>query len=529
MLNEYTYCPRLAYLMWTQQEWADNVETLEGKHAHRRVDQPEGPRAQIHQRSVHLTSDRLGATAIIDLVEEEKGRVRPVDYKRGRKPADRPAYDPEQVQLCLQGLLLREAGHACDEGIIYYVASKQRVRIVFTEELVAKTLRLLGEMRQVLSNGTIPPPLEDSPKCPKCSLVQICMPEEVRFLLRGGKVRPLIASDPATHPLVVQEPRARVRLDHERLLVEGAEGLIGEARLEEMSQLVLMSGAQSTAAALQECCRRGIPIVHMSGAGWLYGITLGMVHKNVELRARQFAAAASTARSLPVARALVSAKIVNCRVLLRRNGQAEARALSQLKAYAGQAEQAGSLDELLGIEGTAARIYFAEFPSMLKGSAALAAAFRLEERNKRPPADPINALLSFAYSLLTKDWLTTLYSVGFDPFMGLYHQAKYGKPALALDLMEPFRPIVADSVAVGVLNNGEITESDFVEHAGGVLLAPGARRRLISAYERRLATEARHPLFGYACGYRRLFEIQARLLARYLLEEIPEYPKFEVR
>ncbi len=155
--------------------------------------------------------------------------------------------------------------------------------------------------------------------------------------------------------------------------------------------------------------------------------------------------------------------------------------------------------------------------------------FRLEGRNKRPPTDPINALLSFTYTLLVKDWTVCLYSVGFDPMMGLYHRPRYGKPALALDMMEPFRPVIADSVVVGVINNGEITPDDFVDQMGGVLLAPPARKRLVAAYERRMAQEIVHPIFGYACTYRRIFEIQARLLGRYLLREIPDYPAFEIR
>ena len=141
----------------------------------------------------------------------------------------------------------------------------------------------------------------------------------------------------------------------------------------------------------------------------------------------------------------------------------------------------------------------------------------------------MNALLSFAYSLLTKEWTVTLWTVGFDPLMGFYHQPRYGKPALALDLMEPFRPVIAESVVIGVVNNGEVGAGDFYQRMGGVLLKPPARKRLIAAYQRRLAQEVRHPLFGYRCSYRRIFELEARLLARYLLGEIPEVPGFRVR
>ncbi len=531
MLNEFTYCPRLAYLMWVQQEWADNVETLEGKRTHRRVDEPEGARAKLHSRSVQLTSDALGLTAVLDLIERDGRRARPVDYKRGKRPPVlEGAYEPERVQLCAQGLLLREHGYECNEGVIYYAASRERVRVRFTAGLVERTLALLAEMRRTLAAGAIPPPLEDSPKCPRCSLVAICLPEEVRFLLKGGVVRPLVTADPATHPLVVQEPGASVRLSGERLIVYHDGKQAGAGRLEETSQLVLMGGAAASASALHECCRRGIPVVHLSGGGWFYGITQGLPHKNVELRAEQYAAARDADRSLAVARPLVAAKIRNSRVLLRRNGEPAAADLRQLKALAAEAETARDAEALLGLEGAAARTYFAAFSTMLKGAARGGElGFDLESRNRHPPRDPINALLSFAYTLLTKDWVITLYAAGFDPLMGLYHQPRYGKPALALDLMEPFRPLVADSVVLGALNNGEVQAGDFIETEGAVLLKPAARKRLLAAYERRLAQEVLHPLFDYRVTYRRLFDLQARLLGRHLLGELPAYPAFETR
>lgn len=531
MLNEFSYCPRLAYLEWVQGEWADNVETLEGKHAHRRVDRKQGERARIHDRSIQLTSKKLGVTAVCDLIERDGKRARPVDYKRGKKPPVRGgAYEPERVQLCVQGLLLRERDYTSNEGLLYYAASKERVRIRFTKTLVGRTLELLTEMRDVLGRGTIPPPLEDSPKCPRCSLVSICLPEEVRFLRSGGtRPRPLAVPDPATYPLVVQEPGTRVRLRGERLIVEAPEAEAVKVRLAETSHLVLMGGARCTTPALHECCRRGLPVLHLSGTGWFYGITRGLDHKNVELRSEQFAAARDSERSVAIGRAIVAAKIRNARVLLRRNGEPTGRDLSLLASFARRALEAKDAETLLGLEGNAAKIYYGHFSSMIKSAVEELGAFDFESRSRRPPRDPLNALLSFTYSLLTKDWTVTLTTIGLDPMMGFYHQPKYGKPALALDLMEPFRPVIADSVVVGAINNGEIRPSDFFEREGGVLLKPPARKRLISAYERRLGQKVRHPLFSYRCTYRRLFELEARLLGRHLLGEIPEYRPMEIR
>ena len=184
MLNEHVYCPRLAYLMWVQGEWMDSADTVEGRHRHKRVDKPAGdlPDAdaaqaestEIHARSITLSSNRLGLIARLDLVEGQGNIVTPVDYKRGKRPhTARGVYDPERVQLCAQGLLLREHGYVCEEGVIYYVESRERVRVPFDEELLALTRKAIAEMRAMSAGGRIPPPLEDSPKCPRCSLVTI--------------------------------------------------------------------------------------------------------------------------------------------------------------------------------------------------------------------------------------------------------------------------------------------------------------------------------------------------------------------
>lgn len=535
MLNEFAYCPRLAYLEWVQGEWADNVETIEGSHTHRRVDRESDSIAHIHDRSVHLTSESLELTAVVDIIERDGSRARPVDYKRGKKPAGVPggAWEPEKVQLCAQGLLLREHGYRCNEGCIYFAGSRERVRVRFTEALVARTKELLEQMRVTLSIEEVPPPLEDSPKCPRCSLVSICLPEEVN-LLRGlrlddASVRPIAVLAPATYPLVVQDPRSQLRVRGDRFIVEQPEEAPISVRIGETSHLVLMGGARCSMPALHRCLREGLPIVHMSGSGWFLGITRGMPHKNVELRAAQFAASADSALGLELSRPLVAAKIRNSRVMLRRNGDAPADDLAVLDFHASQALDSPDADSLLGSEGAAARLYFSNFTTMLKAGPASSTAFDFEGRNRRPPKDAVNALLSFASALLLKDCMAALLTIGLDPLMGFYHRPRYGRPALALDLMEPFRPVIADSVVIRALNNGEIGPDDFLEHLGGVLIKPAARKRLVAAYEHRLAQEISHPLFGYRATYRRIFEIEARLLARRLLGEISEYQPFRIR
>ena len=155
--------------------------------------------------------------------------------------------------------------------------------------------------------------------------------------------------------------------------------------------------------------------------------------------------------------------------------------------------------------------------------------FDFRTRTRRPPKDPVNAVLSFLYSMLIKQALVSAISVGFDPYMGFYHQPKYGKPALALDLAEEFRHIVADSATLTLFNNAELTTNDFIHRSGAVSLTQDGRKAVIRAFERRMDTLIKHPLFGYSISYRRIIEVQTRLLARHLLGELKKYPAFTTR
>lgn len=580
MVNEYVYCPRLAYLMWVQAEWADSADTVEGRSVHKRVDHrtkalPETPEPEqrIHARSVNLTSTTLGITAKLDLVEGEGHCVTPVEYKRGKRPhVDKGAYDPERVQLCAQGLLLREHGYECDTGSLYFAESRERVGVTFDDALIDQTLAAIHGLRGIANlgqiadpssenaTGRIPPPLEDSPKCPRCALVGICLPDEVRFLNQAALApRPLFARNDLSTPLYVQSPRAWLRKDEERIVIEVEKAKAGEARLNEVSQLVLFGSSGLSTPLLHELMKREIPVSYHTYGGWFVGHVVGLGHRNAETRMHQYRASFEPQTCLRLARGWVAAKISNCRTLLRRNWRGKAEEdegeafeqcadteateatldatpsvvpetlMRDLKEDAHHALRAATLEELLGIEGIAARRYFQHFTHMLKKSGDASLDFDLNGRNRRPPKDPVNAMLSFAYAMLAREWHIALSAVGLDPYRGYYHQPRFGRPALALDMMETFRPLVADSTVLTAINNGEVQAADFIRAAGSCALTDSGRKRFIAVFERRMGQEITHPIFGYVLSYRRLFEVQARLLARHLSGEIPEYPNFTTR
>lgn len=165
---------------------------------------------------------------------------------------------------------------------------------------------------------------------------------------------------------------------------------------------------------------------------------------------------------------------------------------------------------------------------MLKGPFADTAGL-YEGRNRRPPRDPVNAVLSFCYAVLTKDVTVTLQTIGFDSLQGFYHQPRYGKPALALDLIEPFRPLIGDSVVLAVLNTGAVQPNDFVRSSEGCAMSEAARKAVLEAYARRMDELVTHPQFGYRISYRRVIEVHARLLGRHLTSELDRLPDFRTR
>jgi len=541
MVNEFEYCPRLAYLEWVQGEWAESADTVIGRHVHRRVDKPSGPlpaaseeREVVHARSVTLSSATLGLIGKLDLVEAEGDVATPVDYKKGKRPhVAKGAYDPERMQLCAQGLLLRELGYTCTSGVLYFAASKERVVVEFDSELIEKTLSAIHGLRLLAQAGRLPPPLVDSPKCPRCSLVGICLPDETNAL-RGADsaLRPLAVGIVDSFPLHVQSAKTRINKVGDTLAIEVDDRNKITVRLSEVSQLILQGHVYVSSGVIHELLHREIPIVWLSFGGWYMGHTQGAGHKNVELRTAQYQHSFDDGKCLRLARGWTAAKLRNQRVLLRRNSRDEsvsADALTRIEAAERNARRAESLEQLLGIEGSGAAAYFGAFSGMLKVSDGDELPFDFDGRNRRPPKDPVNALLSFAYAMLVRQWVITLATVGFDPYRGFFHQPRYGRPALALDMMEPFRPLIADSSVIKAINGGEIRPTDFVRAADSVALTEDGRKRFVAIVERRLDEEVTHPEFGYRLSYRRLFELQARLLSRFLLGEINENPNFTTR
>jgi CRISPR-associated protein Cas1 len=571
MINEFVYCPRLFYYEQVEGVFVESADTIRGSQGHKRVDQGSGalPSAdgadasedKIHALSVELASDRLGVVCKMDLVELRtdlfsKVQVSPVEYKVGAPRENDDGielWDTDKIQLTLQCLILRDNGYECKEGILYYRSTKQRVRLEITPEIEKWAIEIVAKAREC-AKGQRPVPLTASPKCVRCSLAPVCLPDETNFLRQLGPEtseengsdlerkdgagaranyngrRSLTPRD-ERRALYLNSPGLYVGRKGEVLEIRDKKTVLQEVRIRDINQLGLFGNIQVSTQAVQELCEQEVPVIYFSGGGWFYGITHGLGLTNVFTRIAQFEVARDERTGRFFARSFVAGKIRNQRTMLMRNHEEPPTPLlNRLRQAVNDALMAKSLDELLGIEGSAAANYFGAFAGMLKpepGDGSLTFDFRA--RNRRPPRDPVNALLSLGYSLLAKDCAIAAAAVGFDPYVGFYHQPRFGRPALALDIMEEFRPLIADSVVVTLVNNRMLDESHFVRAGNAVNLTARGRKIFFEAYEARMNSVVTHPVFDYKVCYRRAIELQLRLLARVLTGEIAIYRPFVTR
>jgi CRISP-associated protein Cas1 len=573
-LHNYLYCPRLFYLQWVENIFEENADTAAGSALHRQADQPsrldderaaalrDGLPEGAKLRSLRLESETLGLVGVVDIVEGGSDGTGIVDYKKGsaRRLDDgtRVAKEPDAVQMAAYALLLREHGAPVESAAIYYAEDKRRVLVGLTEELFAKTRAALAEARTVAAAGKLPSPLVEDRRCDFCSAYPVCLPREsawwaqareraltddaqLRLAFPPGELPPeFTGAPPADHDplppprpprddgelLVVQKSGSQVGQRGGEFVVTVQGEVVRKLPLHQVRAIYLYGAVQLTAQAAESCLEHGIDVAYFAASGRFLGLLRGLPASGVDARLGQAHLFAEPFFRLKLARECIRAKIHNQRVMLMRNGDVPDRVLRLLAEARDATDDARDLGELLGCEGAAANLYFEQFASMLKGAEWR---FDFQGRNRRPPRDPVNALLSLGYSILAKELAGVCHAVGLDPFLGFMHQPRYGRPALALDLMEEFRPLVADSVAISLVNRGEIDPGDFIRAATGTFLNEQGRRRFWEAWFRRLDAEVSHPEFGYKMSYRRMFEVQARQLWRVVRGDAPTYHGFTTR
>jgi CRISPR-associated protein Cas1 len=561
-LNQVTYCPRLYYLQYVDAVMPVNEHVESGLFDHRRVDDPDlknktrTDRGAATSRGIALSSEALGVSGVLDVVEEKNGEQYPVETKHGKAPHDddgKPTvWENDAVQLCAQALLMEEAfGVPVPRGFQFHVGTRERVAVAFTDELRQKTRAAIARCRelQVLDTPPEPLPAELRHRCFGCSLAPVCLPEETLYQLGHPtpveseadgteavpELRRVIPTSDAGAVLYLQEPGTSVGKRSEHLVIKKDGKELNRVPLHAVRQVVVCGNVQVSTQALETMVENDIGVSYVTGYGRFIGSFVPAPAKNVSLREAQFRKFNDPAVCLQLSKAVVRAKLSNQRALLMRSlrGEEEARgshepAARGLYGLLGVLDDQTGVESVLGIEGQGAALYFGEFGRFLK-QPPTGSGFDFTTRNRRPPRDPVNALLSFAYAMLAKDCFSAVCVVGFDPYKGFFHQGRHGKPSLALDLMEEFRPVIADSVVLNLINNESLTKGDFIVWRDACNLTEGGRKAFFAAYEKRKATEITHPVYGYRMTYSRMLEVQARMLASFVRGETPSYTGFTVR
>ncbi len=553
-IAEYAYCPRLFYLMQVEGIFIPSADTERGAAVHKRVDQASAlpvddgtedgesdrPKAV---RSLALTSEKLHLTATLDIAEIVGERAVPVEYRKGRPkrvtraspPSDPDETDPEplsdvepwptdRVQLGLQALLLEEAGYRVSEAILYYAAEKRRLRIQVDSDLKSEALQTLAAAVDC-ARSERPLPLLNDPRCPRCSLQPVCLPDEVNQQRLTGIAADLTPRriwpprDDGIH-VVAQQDGARIGIRGSSMRVTDRDGAtVKEIPLANVESLALLGSVQVSTQSVHALADRGIPVAFLSAAGRLVAMIDPLDSVSSHVRRAQVTRFGDPAVCRELARALVAAKIINQRTLLMRNHASLPPGVADdLATEANRALTASSLDVVRGHEGQAAALYFGHFAGMFEGE--LAREFDANGRQRRPPPDPVNACLSFGYSMLTHECVAALRLARLEPSIGAFHVSRPGRPALALDLMEPFRPLIAESVAIMAFNRGELREGHYHRTSAGCALSAAGRRAFFAVYGRRMSTEITHPVFKYRLSYRRMLMLHARMIAAWLIGDV---------
>lgn len=333
--------------------------------------------------------------------------------------------------------------------------------------------------------------------------------------------------------LYVSISDAYLRLDGETIVICGDEKELGRIPLLNLQSIVCFSYKGMSPALLGACAERGIEVCFLSPYGKFLARVCGPVHGNVLLREAQMLLSVDDEGSLEVAKTFIEAKIYNCRWVIERTlrdhpqrvDQAALRnAIEQHKRCLEQVASASDSGELMGIEGSAAKAYFGVFDQMILKNKD---AFRFDERNRRPPTDRVNALLSFTYTLLTNEICGALESVGLDPYVGYLHKKRPGRCSLALDILEEMRAVCADRFVLSQINLGAVNGDDFdIKENGAVFLKDEARTKYLNAWQGRKQEMMTHPFLGDKIQWGLVPYSQAMLFARWLRGDLDAYPPF---
>lgn len=519
-LHAFAYCDRLFYLEEVEELYTQDAAVFAGRRLHAELEKQEGE----DWEELFLESDRLGLRGKVDALRTRDGHIIPYEHKRGRSARDdrkQPEpWDSDRLQILAYACLLEHClGVTIPEGRIRYHADNVLIKVPVTDTGRQEVQQAIARARALRESPRRPPVTTNERLCTRCSLAPVCLPEEAR-LAHDREWQPvrLFPKDDDREVLHVLEPGTRVGRSSEQLKITRRDRPDELLPVRQIAQVVLHSFAQISTQALHLCAEHDIGVHFLSGGGRFVG-SFDPRQGSIQRRIRQYAALSDPDTGLRLAKQLVLCRGKGQRKFLmrgRKGAAAEAlltQAIARMKAMLPQIENATSLAELLGIEGNLAALYFGALPHLLGET--VPAEMRFSGRNRRPPKDRFNALLSFGYALLLKDVMNAILTVGLEPALGFYHQPRTQAPPLALDLMEIFRVLLVDMPAIASINRHQWeVQADFEVRGEQVWLSDAGRAKFIDLYERRKQESWKHPVTGYSLTYRRLLELEVRLLEK---------------
>lgn len=519
LVAQYQFCPRRAWLE-AMGEKTDTEQVQIGTLDHAFVDDPKSARKD-EVRSLDVWHKSWGVHGRLDSARwtDDGWIVR--EFKATPVRLRVEVTEPTRVQLALQAACLADMGQPVAGAEVFFTTHHRTVSVELADDDFKMAHEAVAQTRNTIGGSRAPEPLEDSPKCMRCSHAGVCLPDERKL---APVRRRILVADPDGQIVHLATPGSRAYTREGRLIVQHEGKTLARIPLERVQGLQIHGNIDLSSGLIRELLWRDLTIVWCSGTGRLYGWSASTLGPNGHIRVEQHVASAEG--RLAFAREFISSKIANQATQLRRAGGPE-EIVAVLRGLQKSSAKAIVWQEILGFEGEAAALYFSHWPLLIKER--FRSKWAWSGRSGRPATDGINSMLNYVYSMLTSDAIRALVSCGLDPHAGFLHSSKRNKPALALDLIEEFRAPVGDSVVQLLINNGEVKPNGFDASLGSVRMNDASRKALITAYERRMQTEFRHPIFGYSVTWRRALEIQARQILGCLDGSQPLYKGIKVR
>ncbi|KAF1083924.1 CRISPR-associated protein Cas4/endonuclease Cas1 fusion [Sporotomaculum syntrophicum] len=521
-LHALEYCERLFYLEEVEEIRLADASVYAGRSLHQDLLQAEGDFAEW--TTFELCSETLGLIGKVDSLRRRDGSLIPYEHKKGkprREGKKAVAWPSDILQVSAYGMLIEEeTGQQIRELRIRYHAENITIRTPLDDKAKQNVINAVTRARELRNSTTRPPITENDRLCIRCSLAPVCLPEEDR-LANNPEWEPirLFPANREAKTIHVVEQNARISRAGDTLKIKVGDDIHRVIPIHEVGALVLHGYPQVTTQALHLCARNGIPVHYISwGEYYVAGLSPGT--GPVQRRLRQYQALSNPGICLRLGRKLTLAKIESQLRYLLRATRGKNRDIAGINEVAKimrfslkQISRAEGIDSLRGYEGMAGQAYFSVIPSLLKVD--LPETLKFLGRNRRPPRDRFNALLSYGYALLYQAVMQAVLAVGLEPALGFFHTPRSSAYPLVMDLMELFRVPLWDMVLIGSVNRMQWNPDDDFDIAGGrVWLSATGRKKAITLFEKRLEETWKHPVVGYSLSYARLIELEVRLLEK---------------